>query len=159
MAISGLFRVRTELVYLLVIPSLAHHPVQTNGESPRHRNLGDLRPRRIVRWKYLLRHSGRLRTVTWGASTNKQRNDRTSLLGDVSQPSPIPAGVFILSDYHEIGEALWSRFSAPKEDQLRFYVALVQTLQSTTAPPALVHELDRVVSELSLECTKPSSMH
>src|SRR5271170_1679430 len=30
-AISGLSRVRTELVHLLVIPSLAHHPVQTDG--------------------------------------------------------------------------------------------------------------------------------
>ena len=43
MAISGLFHVRTELFYLLVIlfPP-AHHPVQTNRQSPRHRDLGDL---------------------------------------------------------------------------------------------------------------------
>ena len=31
MAISGLSRVRTELFHLLVVPSLAHHPVQLNG--------------------------------------------------------------------------------------------------------------------------------
>ena len=31
MAISGLSRVRTELFPLLVIPSLAPHPIQTNG--------------------------------------------------------------------------------------------------------------------------------
>jgi hypothetical protein len=30
MAMSGLSRVRTELCHLLVIPFLAHHPVQTN---------------------------------------------------------------------------------------------------------------------------------
>ena len=42
MAISGLSRVRTELVQLLVIPSLAQHPVHPNGESARHRNFGDL---------------------------------------------------------------------------------------------------------------------
>ena len=30
-AISGLSRVRTELEPLLVVPLLAHHPVQTNG--------------------------------------------------------------------------------------------------------------------------------
>ena len=42
MAISGLSRVRTELSQLLIIPSLAPHPVQANGESPRHRYLGDL---------------------------------------------------------------------------------------------------------------------
>jgi len=37
-----LARVRTELLDLLVIPSLAPHPVQTNGQSPGHGNLGDL---------------------------------------------------------------------------------------------------------------------
>jgi hypothetical protein len=36
--------------------------------------LAIFRPRRIARWKYLLRHSGRLRTVTWAASANKKRN-------------------------------------------------------------------------------------
>src|SRR5215469_1322785 len=30
-AMSGLFHVRTELCNLLLIPSLAHHPKQTNG--------------------------------------------------------------------------------------------------------------------------------
>src|SRR5438270_7039453 len=42
MAMSGLSRVRTEVFQLLVIPSLAPHPVQTNRESPRHGYLGDL---------------------------------------------------------------------------------------------------------------------
>ena len=42
MAMSGLSRVRTEPFQLLVIPSLAPHPVQTNRESPRHGYLGDL---------------------------------------------------------------------------------------------------------------------
>src|SRR6266851_8004304 len=36
--------------------------------------LAIFRPRRIIRWKYLLRHSGMLRAVTWAASTNKKRN-------------------------------------------------------------------------------------
>ncbi len=43
-AISGLSRVRTELVQLLVIPSLAPHPVHANRQSPRHGDLGDLPP-------------------------------------------------------------------------------------------------------------------
>jgi hypothetical protein len=42
MAISGLPRVRTELNPLLIIPCLAHHPVQRNGQSPSHGHLGDL---------------------------------------------------------------------------------------------------------------------
>src|SRR5271157_5027636 len=41
-AISGLSRVRTELFQLLVIPSLAPHPVHANGQSAGHGDLGDL---------------------------------------------------------------------------------------------------------------------
>src|ERR1022692_4871241 len=36
--------------------------------------LAIFRPRRIARWKYWLRHSGRLRTVTCAASTSKKRS-------------------------------------------------------------------------------------
>ena len=39
---SGLSRVRTEVFQLLVNPSLTPHPVQTNRQSPRHSDLGDL---------------------------------------------------------------------------------------------------------------------
>ena len=63
----------------------------------------------------------------------------------------------ILSDYRQLGESLWSRFNAPKKDQLWFYDALVKPLRTKTAPSALVTELKRVVSELSLECRKTGS--
>ena len=43
-AISGLSRVRTEFFQLLVIPSLAPHPVHANRQSPCHGDLGDLPP-------------------------------------------------------------------------------------------------------------------
>jgi hypothetical protein len=39
-AISGLSRVRTEFAPLLMIPSLALHPVQTNRQSPRYVDFG-----------------------------------------------------------------------------------------------------------------------
>jgi hypothetical protein len=42
MAISGLSCVRTELDPLLIIPFLAHHPVQLDRQPARHSNLGDL---------------------------------------------------------------------------------------------------------------------
>jgi len=42
LAISGLSRVRTEFFQLLVIPSLAPHPVHANRKSPRHGRFGDL---------------------------------------------------------------------------------------------------------------------
>ena len=41
-ATSGLSRVRTEFVQLLVIPSLTPYPVQANGQSAGHGDLGDL---------------------------------------------------------------------------------------------------------------------
>ena len=37
-------------------------------------NLAIFGPRRIARWKYLLRHSGSLRTVTCAASTSRKRS-------------------------------------------------------------------------------------
>jgi hypothetical protein len=42
--------------------------------------LAIFRPRRIARWKYLLRHSGMLRTVTCAASTSKKRNSELPCL-------------------------------------------------------------------------------
>jgi (p)ppGpp synthase/HD superfamily hydrolase len=54
----------------------------------------------------------------------------------------------ILADYRELGEVLWSRFNAPKEEQLWYYGALVETLRQTSAPKTLVDELSRVVEEL-----------
>jgi (p)ppGpp synthase/HD superfamily hydrolase len=60
----------------------------------------------------------------------------------------------ILSDYRSIGEELWPRFNARKEEQLWYYGALVKTLQQTTAPKALVGELERVVNELKAECER-----
>jgi len=55
--ISGLSRVRTELLHLTVVAALAPHPVQMH----RFRAiaiLAILRPRRMAGWKNLLRHSG-----------------------------------------------------------------------------------------------------
>jgi (p)ppGpp synthase/HD superfamily hydrolase len=55
----------------------------------------------------------------------------------------------VLADYRELGEALWSRFNAPKEDQLWYYGTLVAALQDAKAPKALVDELSLVVGELN----------
>jgi (p)ppGpp synthase/HD superfamily hydrolase len=54
----------------------------------------------------------------------------------------------VLADYRELGEGLWSRFNAPKEDQLWFYGEMIKTLQQTAAPKPLVDELSLVVGEL-----------
>jgi hypothetical protein len=57
----------------------------------------------------------------------------------------------ILSDYREVGDKLWTRFNAPKKDQLCYYGALVETLRQTAAPKVLVDELERVVNKLAKE--------
>ena len=44
MGISGLSRVRTELLQLAVVLTLAPHPVQMHRQFPSHRYLGDLPP-------------------------------------------------------------------------------------------------------------------
>jgi (p)ppGpp synthase/HD superfamily hydrolase len=56
----------------------------------------------------------------------------------------------VVSDYRGLGDELWSRFNkeASKQDQLGYYRSLVTAFRSTTAPPAMVKELDRVVTEL-----------
>jgi (p)ppGpp synthase/HD superfamily hydrolase len=53
-----------------------------------------------------------------------------------------------LSDYRELGEKLWPRFNAPKKEQLWYYGALVEVLETTAAPERLVKELRRIVEEL-----------
>jgi len=58
----------------------------------------------------------------------------------------------ILTDYRQIGDALWSRFKVGKEQQLWYYGALVEALRRTPAPKVLVNELERVVNELRAEC-------
>jgi len=56
----------------------------------------------------------------------------------------------ILSDYRQIGDAVWLRFSkeASREDQLRYYRALVTNFGRTSAPKGIVQELDRIVTAL-----------
>ena len=58
----------------------------------------------------------------------------------------------VLTDYRQIGEELWSRFSVPKAEQFWYYRALVEAFRQTTAPNVLVDELERVVNELRVEC-------
>ena len=44
MGMSGLSRVRTELLHLVVIPAATPHPVQLDRQLPGHRDFGDLAP-------------------------------------------------------------------------------------------------------------------
>lgn len=54
----------------------------------------------------------------------------------------------ILSDLHSQGEQVWERFSAPREDQLWYYQALVEVLHRRTPGCPLVYELRLVVAAI-----------
>lgn len=53
----------------------------------------------------------------------------------------------IATDYHQIGEDLWERFSAGREDQLWYYGAVIEILRPS-APSRLVDELERTLANL-----------
>ena len=94
MDVVGLSRVRTELYNLFVIPFLAPHPEQTDGEFTCHGYLGDsgIPPHRQV---YKL--SPPLRIATHGSLCRchqQETQQSVTLLADMSQPLTIGTGVF-----------------------------------------------------------------
>jgi GTP pyrophosphokinase len=54
----------------------------------------------------------------------------------------------VLADYREVGEALWRRFNAGRDEQLWYFRSLVDGFRHAGVTGRLVDELDRVVSEL-----------
>jgi hypothetical protein len=56
----------------------------------------------------------------------------------------------IVTDWRQVGDRVWQRFNneATKEDQLRFYSQLVETLRKTAAPTVMVEEMDKLLKEL-----------
>lgn len=62
----------------------------------------------------------------------------------------------ILSDYRQLGEALWERFNGGKEGTLWYYRALANTFGRLRSGP-LVDELLRAVAELEQLCQPPSA--
>jgi (p)ppGpp synthase/HD superfamily hydrolase len=53
-----------------------------------------------------------------------------------------------LADYRALGEALWSRFNAGKDDQLWFYRSLKEAFRAVGATGFLLEEFERTVSEI-----------
>lgn len=61
----------------------------------------------------------------------------------------------LLGDYRTLGDELWSRFSGGRDGTLWYYRALVRGFRATGTVPALVDELDRVVTELERLAAAP----
>jgi (p)ppGpp synthase/HD superfamily hydrolase len=64
----------------------------------------------------------------------------------------------ILSDYHEIGDAVWSRFKGGKEGTLWYYRSLVEAFKKRKNTP-LIRELERSVAYLEKLTTSPTEPH
>lgn len=54
----------------------------------------------------------------------------------------------ILMDYRLVGDALWERFSADRDQVLWYYRSLVEAFRSANAPEGLLQELHLTVEEL-----------
>lgn len=54
----------------------------------------------------------------------------------------------ILADYRRLGDELWTRFNARKDEQLWYFRELVGAFQEAGAPLPMVKEFDEVVTEL-----------
>jgi hypothetical protein len=55
----------------------------------------------------------------------------------------------ILKDVRSVGDAVWDRFNASRDETLRYYRAVVAAMRGNSAhQPALLAELDRTVGEL-----------
>jgi GTP pyrophosphokinase len=74
-------------------------------------------------------------------------DDRAILL--VSASDKLHNARSIVRDLRAHGDKLWSRFNAPRECTLWYYRSLVIAYQQNVShTPALVEELDRIVSEM-----------
>jgi len=94
--------------------------------------------------------------LPWRVRKDKYLEHLKSANGDallVSAADKLHNARAILSDYRMLGDRLWLRFNASKEDLLWYYGALVQTFRQTAAPKVIFSELERVVKELE-ECAK-----
>lgn len=55
----------------------------------------------------------------------------------------------LLSDYRELGDALWERFTGGKDDTLWYYQSLLEAYESRRYRTPVTEELGRVVTELA----------
>ncbi len=109
MAMSGLSRVRTELVHFFVTPSSPPHPVQLHRKFPGHRNLRDLSPAPHGQMEKL---AAPLRMAAYrdlGCFHQQEPQQGVALFADVPESSPIPAGFLRWNQPYIAGDLLGAR--------------------------------------------------
>ena len=82
--------------------------------------------------------------------------DRSILL--VSASDKLHNARSIIRDLRGVGEELWERFNAPKDQTLWYYRSLVTAYRSNPAhTPGLIDELDRTVTEMEALAAEASA--
>jgi len=65
----------------------------------------------------------------------------------------------VVSDYDEIGERVWQKFSAGNpDDQLWWYGSVLETIKERQAPPKLINKLSGLITELREKTGKPAGI-
>src|ERR1700739_1095667 len=111
--ISGLSRVRTELVCLAVVAALTPHPVQMHCQLPCHRYLRDLPSTPHGQMDKLAAPLRLTAPRDVRRFPQQETQQHVALLADVSQPPPISAGLFrrnqpdVAGQLLAAGEAVW----------------------------------------------------
>jgi GTP pyrophosphokinase len=135
------------------IAALLHDAVEDGGDQPR---LDDIRRR----------FGDRVADIVWACSDTDEtprppwKERKARYIAHVRAAGPDARRVScadklhnarsILRDYRADGERIWSRFSAPPEDQLWYYRMLLDAFRQPDRT-ALFTELERVVGELEAE--------
>jgi hypothetical protein len=95
MGMSGLSRVRTELVPLAIVQPLTPHPVQMHRQLPSHRDLRDLPSSSQGEVEECAAPLGMTAHRDLRRFHQQKPEQHVALLADVSQSAPIAAGVFL----------------------------------------------------------------
>src|SRR5947209_8393629 len=103
---AGFSTLRTELPHLLVIPFLTPHPVESNREFPRHGYLGAPSLSSHGQVEKPAPPVGVSADRDLGRLHQQKAQQRVTLLADVAQPSPIPAGLLRRHQPHIAGDLL-----------------------------------------------------
>ena len=101
--ISGLSRVRTELLQLAVIAALAPHPVQMHCQLAGHRYLGDLPPSPHGQVEERTAPVGLAPYCDLRRFHQQKAQQHVALLADVSQSTTIATGLFRWNQSHIAG--------------------------------------------------------
>ena len=106
MGISGLSRVRTELLHLSIVPAAPPHPVQLDGQLAGHRYFRDFAPPPHSEVKKL---AAPLRVAAHRDLRRfhqQEAQQHVALLADVAESASVAAGLLAGSQPHVAGDLL-----------------------------------------------------